>query len=362
MDLAGLDSLLNTTTLLGNSARTWLVCGLLIVLGVLLSRMIRALITRYGGRMANVTETDLDDAMIEAATAPVASMVIVGALHVIFHLLKMPDGTRELLVDGLVVAAAVLVTSMLLGWVDAFFEHFMHPLRAKKHAALDPQVIEFGRKFSRIAVIVGALLTVMQTIGLDVMSLVTGLGIGGLAVALAAQETLGNVLGSLQVMTDQPFSTGDFIRVEGHFGRVMEVGLRSTKLMTPEGIRIIVPNRLIAQAAIQNCSVFEGITEGFTLGLTYDTTADRLSEAADLVRQVVIDHPHTSDEVTVHMTSFGDFSLNLRVVYFHTNFDAVAKTRNDVNLGIKRAFDDRGLEFAFPTQTLHLLNEANAGR
>lgn len=357
MNLQDMNTWLNTATLLGNSARTWLVSILVLALGVLLSRMSRALLGHYGRRMADVTETDLDDAIVEASIGPISSMVVLFAIHIDIHMVKMPSGTLALLFDGLIIAAAVLITKMLLGWVDAFFLHFMHPLRKKKHADLDPQVIEFGRKFSRIAVVIGALLTVMQTVGLDVMSLVTGLGIGGLAVALAAQETLGNVLGSLQVMTDQPFSTGDFIRVNGLFGRVEEVGLRSTKLMTPEGVRIVIPNRMIAQAAIHNCSAHQGITETFDLGLTYDTTAKQVQQATEMASDVIAAHPNTSDDAVVHMVSFGDFSLNLRVVYFHTNFDAVARTRHEVNLAIKDAFDDAGLQFAFPTQTLHLGGE-----
>ncbi len=357
MDLQELDTWLNTATLLQNSARTWFVSALVLMLGVLLSRMARAGLGYYGGRLAAATETELDDAMVETSIGPVSSMVILVAMHVVVHLFKMAAGTLELLVDGLTIAAAILVTQMLLGWVDAFFVHFVRPLQLRKHANVDPQVTEFGRKFSRIAVVLGAVLTVMQTVGLDVMSLVTGLGIGGLAVALAAQETLGNVLGSLQVMTDQPFSTGDFIKVDGMFGRVQEVGLRSTKLMTPEGVRIIIPNRLIAQAAIHNCSVHRGITETFDLGLTYDTSAARLEEAARIIRDVVGAQPNTGEDVTVHMLSFGNFSLNLRVVYFHTDFEAVAQTRHQVNLAIKRAFDDAHLNFAFPTQTLHLSGE-----
>ena len=354
MDLQAINQWLNQSTLLHNSARTWLVGLLLLALGVLLSRGARALMSYYGKRMADFTETQLDDAMVEAAIGPVSSMVMLFAIHIVLQLFQLPDGTRRLLIDGLAIAAAWLITRMLLAWIDAFFTYFLQPLRRRKHANLDPQVVEFARKFSRIAVVIVALLTVMQTVGLNVMSLITGLGIGGLAVALAAQETLGNVLGSLQVMTDQPFSTGDFIRVDGMFGQVREVGLRSTKLLTPEGVRIIIPNHLIARAAIHNCSVYHGITETFDLGLTYDTSADRIEEAAAIVRRVVAAQPTTSEEVIVHMVGFGAFSLNLRVVYFHVDFEAVAPTRHAVNLAIKRAFDDAGLEFAFPTQTLHL--------
>lgn len=349
---------LQQTVILGSSARTWLVSVLLLVLGVLLGRLVKWLLRRYGSRLANFTSTDLDDALIAGAAGPLGALVPVAAGHVVIHLLRMPDGTRELLLDALVVAAATVLVVMLLAWVDAVFEHFIHPLREKTRPGLDRQVVDFGRRFTRIAVIIGALLTVMQTVGLDVMSLVTGLGIGGLAVALAAQEALGNVLGSIQVMADQPYAIGDFIRVNDLFGRVEELGLRSTRLLTPDGVRVVVPNRLLAQTPIQNCSAHEGITEAFNLGLTYDTPGDRVEEAAALLRRIIAAQPNTADAVTVHFVSFGDFSLNLRIVYFHTDFDAVPATRHAVNVAIKKAFDDAELAFAFPTQTLHLGGEA----
>jgi len=348
---------LNNTSWLGNTLQVWVVSACVLALGVMLGRLARAVLTRYGARLAQFTETDLDDAIIDAAIAPSARLVIVGACGIVVHILQVSERTHELLIDGVVVAAGLVLVGLFASWTDALFRHGVREWRDKKQPHLDDAVIDVGRKLSKVLVVAAGLLAILQTVGINVMSLLTGLGIGGLAVALAAQETLGNVLGSLQILTDQPFTAGDFVRVEGIFGRVMEIGLRSTKVLTPEGIKVIVPNKKIAEAAVENCSAHNGVTESFDLGLTYDTTSADLQRAVDLIEDIVIGQPATHDDVTVHFVSFGDFALNLRVVYHHTAFDEVAATRHAINLAIKAAFDEAGLCFAFPTQTLHLAGE-----
>lgn len=345
------------TVWLGNSLQTWVVVLCILVLGVLLGRLARSLLRRYGTRLAQFTETDFDDAVIEAAIQPSARLLIVAACGAAVHVLVMPAKTHTLVMNGVIIAAGLVLIDLFAAWVDAFFRHGVREWRDKNQPHLDDAVISIGRKLFKAVFVIAGLLAILQTVGINVMSLLTGLGIGGLAVALAAQETLGNVLGSLQILTDRPFAAGDFVRVDGMFGRVLEIGLRSTKILTPDGIKLIVPNKKIAEAAVANCSAHQGVTEAFDIGLTYDTPAADVQRAAELIADVVHAQEHAHEEVTVHFISFGDFSLNLHVVYFHTDFGHVAMTRHAINLGIKRSFDEAGLSFAFPTQTLHLAGE-----
>ncbi len=264
---------LGNESVLGNSLRVYLIVGLIIVAGVLLSRLARFILARYLPRMANFTKSDLDDRMVAGAIGPLSAMVLLPTFHLCVYILAMGDGLRIVLIDGLVVALALLLTTIAVRSVDVSFRAWASR-QTRLGGGIDPQVIGFGRKFAKILVVMIAALIVMQRIGLDIMSLITGLGIGGLAVALAAQETLGNVLGSLQIMTDQPFAVGDFIRFEGVFGQARDVGLRSTKILTASGVRVVVPNKVLAGGAIENCSVHQGITVQFSVGLVYSTTAD----------------------------------------------------------------------------------------
>lgn len=348
---------LGNERLVGNSLRDYLVVTLLIIVGVMLSRLARFLMARYLPRLTGATATDLDDRVIEGAIGPLSAMVLLPTFHICAYILDLPGALRVLIMDGLVVAFALLLTTIAVRSVDTLFRAW-GGRQTRLGRGVDPQVIAFGRKFAKILVVLIAALIVLQRVGLDIMSLITGLGIGGLAVALAAQETLGNVLGSLQIMTDQPFTAGDFIRYDSTFGQVRDIGLRSTKLMTASGVRVVVPNKRLAEGVIENCSVHQGLTVQFSVGLVYGTSADQLEAAVELLREIVSAHPSVSSEVKVNFLAFGASSLDLQVVYFITDFANNLSVQHDINMSIKRRFDEQGLDFAFPTRTLHVVQDA----
>ena len=339
---------------LGNTLQTYLLVALVLILGVFVSRGARKLMTRFMPKLAAFTRSDLDDRLVQGAIGPMSAMIMLPACHIAVHLLTLTEAVREFLASSLHVALGVLVTVVLLRSVDVFFRHGIERWALEKHPQMDIQVLAFCRKATKFVLLVVVLVTILQQIGLDVMSLVTGLGIGGLAFALAAQETLGNVLGSLQIMTDRPFRVGDYIRFQGVTGQVLEVGLRSTKMQTINGVRFIIPNKRLAEGTLENLSVHQGITVSFELGLVYETTEDQLRQATELLESIVSAQPTVHEEVRVHFMSFGDFSLNLRVIYFITELATQLDTQHAINLEIKKRFDDAGLSFAFPTQTIHM--------
>lgn len=351
---------LGEQVLLGNSLREYLVVGLIITAGVMISRLTRFVMGRYLPRLTKATTTGLDDLIIGGAIGPLSAMVLLPTFHLCVYILDMPAALRALLIDGLVVAFTLLLTTIAVRSVDALFRAW-GARQARVGKGVDPQVVAFGRKFAKILVVLIAVLVVLERVGLDIMSLITGLGIGGLAVALAAQETLGNVLGSLQIMTDQPFSVGDFIRYDGTFGQVRDIGLRSTKLLTGSGVRVVVPNKRLAEGVIENCSVHQGITVQFSVGLIYGTSADQIELAVRLLREIVGGHDSVSPEVKVNFLAFGASSLDLNVVYFITDFANNLSVQHDINMAIKRRFDEQGLDFAFPTRTVHMVNHSLPG-
>jgi MscS family membrane protein len=212
--------------------------------------------------------------------------------------------------------------------------------------------------FARVsAKIVAALLlavTVLQRAGFDVLSVVTGLGIGGLAVALAAQETLGNLLGSLQIMTDRPFSIGDYIKVDAHFGRVTDIGLRSTRLLQGNGIRTVIPNKKLAEATIENHSHPDGLVRDFMLSLAYESTPAQVQEAVDLVRAVLAAEARIHPEFSVLFVNFGDSALGVRVLYKVPDANVAGDVAHAVNLAIHAGFLQAGVKTAFPTRTVRV--------
>lgn len=264
-----------------------------------------------------------------------------------------------------------------LGWLayqsvdvaEAWFRHLAHRTTTRMDNVLLPLV----RKSLRITVVI---LTVLQIATLlsdkPVTSLLAGLGVGGLAVALAAQDTIKNFFGSLVLLSDKPFEIGDRIVVDGFDGAVEEVGFRSTRLRTLEGHLVTLPNGELANKTIQNIGKRPHIRRVLDLGLTYDTPPEKVQRALEIVKELLKDHEGGRPEFPprVFFNDFSSASLNLRVLYWYAppDFWAYMAFTERLNLEILRRFGAEGIELAFPTQTLYLAGDprrpldAGAGR
>ncbi|MFN7729464.1 MAG: mechanosensitive ion channel family protein [Bdellovibrio sp.] len=223
--------------------------------------------------------------------------------------------------------------------------------------SLDDQLVSFATKSLKILIIVLGLLIVLQNFGVNVTSLLAGLGIGGLAIAFAAQETVANVFGSITIITDRPFQVGDQIKVTDTEGTVEEVGFRSTRIRTPYQSVVAVPNSIMAKEKIDNMGVRPRRRIRHTIGLTYAATQEQIRYFTDKVRFMLTRHPQVyKDDVTVVLSGFGDSSLNVLVNCF-----VVAATWNEeieiqeyLLFEIMTIAKETGVEFAFPTRTLHM--------
>lgn len=205
-----------------------------------------------------------------------------------------------------------------------------------------------------------AVLLILQNIGYNVAGLLAGLGIGGLAVALAGKETLANLFGSMAVLIDQPFQIGDFIRIGETEGTVEKIGLRSTRVRTPDGFLVSIPNQNITTTEVVNLSARPTRRQVFTIGLVYSLSAGQMREALEIIRGIFAAHPKTAD-AWVYWTAFGDSSLNIQVIYWSKElvmkeFLAVLE---ELNLEIKAKLDAAGFGFAFPTRTVVLEREGD---
>ena len=199
------------------------------------------------------------------------------------------------------------------------------------------------------------MLIAAQSLGADVKAFLAGLGIGGLAFALAAQDTLANVFGSVVVAVDQPFRIGEFVQIGAHQGTVEDIGLRSTKLRTVNRSLIAIPNKTVAADAINNFSRMPQRRVDQTIGLTYSSKSHQIEGLLEEIRSLLKNDPAVHQEfVTVNFLNYGAFSLDIQITYFAADPD-VRKTfdlRERINLSIMRMVEARGLNFAFPTQTI----------
>lgn len=336
----------------GNSLRAYITATLVVLVGVFLSRTLRSLSKNTFRRLAQVTSFELDDLLLDQAIRPIGGVSMLLFWYGGGLFLHIPPSARVLYHNVLFVVGAVFVTSFALTTVDILYQRTV--ARWMLRSTLDPQVAVFLRKFIKISITLLLVATTLEHIGLDVVSLLTGLGIGGLAVALAAQQTLGNVLGSIQILSDRPFSVGDWVRAEGFWGEVVDIGLRSTKIRTRGQILVIVPNNKLADGPIENMSVGKNLAVNLSLGLVYETSADAMERAVKVISEILDEQEGVLAKKLVHFLNFDSSSLAIECTYFITEIQGFWDIQHQVNLRIKSRFDTEGLVFAFPTQTVHV--------
>ncbi|MSQ84031.1 MAG: mechanosensitive ion channel family protein [Myxococcales bacterium] len=343
-------------TLGGNSLQTWGIAILVVVLAFMLGRMSHFVLTRVVLRLTAHTRTAIDDKLIGRTARPFSFAVMFGGAHFALKLVVLPLGAVKVVGGLILIALALTAAIILVRVVDVLFEELAEPWALSHSPPVNVQVIHIARVTTKIVTGTVVMVTVLQRAGFDVWSVITGLGIGGVAVALAAQQTLGNLFGSLQVMTDQPFRVGDWIRVDQHFGRVQHIGLRSTRIVTTAGQTFVVPNKHIAEATIENVVASQGQVREFFLAMPYEASAEQLQQACDLVVEILAETPGIHPEFLAQVWSFAEWSVQIRVIYRVPDLAGFSPVAHAVNLAIIRKFSAAGLRFAYPTRTVHIVS------
>ena len=245
--------------------------------------------------------------------------------------------------------------------VDVVDFWLMRPAR-KTRTKMDDMLAPMVRKSLRVTIVVLTLLQIATTLSdKPLTSLLAGLGVGSLAIALASQETLKNFFGSLVIFADKPFELGDRVVVDGSDGVVELVGFRSTRIRTLDGHLITVPNGELANKMIRNISRRPYIKRVANLTLTYDTPPEKVQRAVDIIKELLADHEGMSPDFPprVIFNEFNAASLNILVIYWYTPPDywKAMAFGEKFNMELLRRFNAEGIDFAFPTQTLYLASD-----
>src|SRR5215471_10115259 len=300
----------------------------------------------------------------QSLLTPVAIIVVMGLYVPVLSTILRIGGTPRMVTEfGRAIsffastAWLVLVGSGILGRAIVSSERLS--LRS-----LDSQLIKLGARFVGIVVAIGLLMQAASELGFPAYSVIAGLGVGGLAVALAARDSLANLLGSVLIMFEQPFRVGHRIRVAGSEGTVEDVGFRSTRIRTAENSLISIPNNSVVNATVENLSVRQSFRQRLLIQVTYDTCHEKLAAFALAVKQVIVDNPFTNKEkIFVRLNDFGESSLNILVSFYLqvTNYAAELEEREKILLQVMDVANEMGVDFAFPTQTLHVDARPTAG-
>lgn len=338
-----------------NTVAHYVISAMFLVCAILLRKFVTTVFFNQLKRLASKTETTLDDKLFPALEQPVATLVMVIGIFASLLVLKLSETTDRAIAAGSTVAFSLVIFWGLLRAFNAIIDHASEIARERQMgiAAFMPWI---KKSLVAVFVVVGGLMTI-QSLGYNVSTILQGLGIGGLAFALAAQDTIANLFGSIVVAIDQPFKIGETVKIGSHTGTVEDIGLRSTKIRLIDKSLVVMPNKLVSSEAVVNLSRFTQRRVEQVLGLTYDTTPEQLDELVEEIRNLILAEAEVDPtSVLVYFRDLSASSLDIWVVYSTRDADAkkAFALKQRLNLAMMRAVAARGLSFAFPTQVMHL--------
>jgi MscS family membrane protein len=331
-----------------------LFCWLLI--GFILRKIFEFILDNYIHRIAKKTKFEWDDDLITELDKPAGFIFMMTFWFVTYTNLQLSVNVNHYL--SLVLEIAVSVGFIWLFYnLSDVFSKYLGVLTSKTETKLDDQLVPLIRKTLRFFVLVMGVILILQNNGYNVASLIAGLGIGGLAVALAARDTLANFFGSITIFVDKPFRIGDWIKVGGVEGTVEEVGFRSTRIRTFYNSLVSVPNSNISNNDVDNLGLREYRRLLTTLNLTYSTSPEQMEAFVEGIKAIVKSNSHfRQDFYEVHFNSFGAHSLDVMIYVFFKvpDWSTELQQKHNFFLEILKLAKELGVEFAFPTQTLHV--------
>ena len=339
----------------GNSFAHHAISLVMLLIALLARRIVTRLFFPALRRLAARTETTLDDKMFPALEGPAAALVVIFGLFSALRVLKLPAAADHYLGAGSQVAFSLVVFWGLWRAFAALLDHLDEVARERSLgvAAFMPWI----RKTLLTGFVVVAALLTFQSLGFDVKAVLAGLGIGGLAFALAAQDTLANIFGAIVVAVDQPYTVGETVRIGANVGVIEDIGLRSTRIRLLDKSLMVIPNKTVAADTITNLSRFTGRRVEQVLALTYASRPEQLEELVPAIRALLEGRAEVEPKsVQVAFRDFSASSLDIWLAYEarDSDFRLGLQLRQEVNLALLRLVAARGLAFAYPTQTLEV--------
>jgi MscS family membrane protein len=327
-----------------------------ILIGLVLMKVFEFFLDNYVSRLAKKTKFSWDDDLIDSIEKPSRYIFVTVFFLLTYSNLQFSVTVSQAISVFLEIALSAAVVWLFYNLADVFSK-YLTVVTSKTETELDDQLIPLIRKTLRFFVLIMGVIAILQNNGINVASLIAGLGIGGLAVALAARETLANFFGSVTIFLDRPFKIGDWIKTGEVEGTVEEVGFRSTRIRTFYNSLVSVPNSNLANADIDNLGLRRYRRLKTVLNLTYSTTPEQMEAFVEGIKAIVKANKHfRQDMYEVHFNSFGAHSLDVLVYVFFDvpDWSTELQQRHNFFLEVLRLAKEVGVEFAFPTQTLHM--------
>lgn len=310
------------------------------------------------GKRKHLEEKKTLQVLLKSLSRPVPILSFTVGVNMGLKVFEFSVNVQGMVDDVFSILYILCVTLFIYSLIDVLDYTISH-FTSKTQTKMDDMMAPMVRKSLRVVVVTLALVQVAQILSdKPITSILAGLGVGGLAVALAAQETIKNFFGSLVIFADKPFELGERIVVSGQDGVVEEVGFRSTRIRTLSGHLVTIPNGELANQTIENIGKRPYIKRVMDIGITYNTPPEKVQQALDILKALLDNHECMNPNFPprAFLAGFGDFSLNLQATYWYHSakyIDYLAFSEK-INMELLKRYNEAGIDFAFPTQTLYV--------
>lgn len=339
----------------------WLALIILLFLAFLMDRLAQIILANRIVSFLNKKNIQISLETKDRFTLPFGFVFATGSWTIGIHFLEFNDPTLAILYRGGIIFLTIASVFTVSKFVDVI-SLYLHQKAVESSNKIDDILVPLFSKTAKFFVFAIGLILVGQSLTLDMKSILAGMGIGGIAFALAAKDTIGNLFGSLTVILDRPFSIGDWVLIDGNIeGTVQEVGLRSTRVRTFYDSVITVPNGKLTNATIDNYGQRTFRRFSTKLGVQYDTPVEKIEVFCEGIRQIILKHPYTrKDYFHVYFNGMADSSLEILLYLFWKvpDWSSELQEKHRLLIDIVRLAKEIGVEFAFPTTTVHLFQES----
>lgn len=337
----------------GNTIENWGISILIILGAIIIVKLLSLLGKKVIKPFVTGTDNHLDDVIFYSLEAPVKFAIILLGIWIAIHRLVYPDSFVKV-VDN---AYSILIVLDITWFFGRLFSSLLQVYWGKQSNGQANKMMPIIKRTILVIVWLIGIVMALSNVGVNISALLGTLGIGGIAFALAAQDTVKNVFGTFTILTDKPFSIGDTIRVDSYEGTVVDVGVRSTKIMNYDKRIITFPNYKITDTSIVNISSEPMHRVVLNLGLTYDTTSEKMKEALELLKSIpkrVENVSSNPSDIVAVFTEYSDSALVIMYIYFIEKQGDILGVTSNMNMEILAAFNKAGLNLAFPTRTVYI--------
>ena len=340
-----------------NTIGDWALALVIIVGTLIAAKAIYWVIGRIVKKLTAKTKTKLDDIMVDMLEEPIVLIVTIIGVWFAVGRLSFPEKIMEWINNLYMVMIVLTITWLLARLIDAIIKEYVVPITKKTKGDFDDQIIPIIRKAIRVAIWVMGIIIALNNAGYNVGALLAGLGIGGIALAMAAKDTVANFFGGITIFTDKPFTINDRVKINGFDGTITEIGIRSTRLKTLENRIVTIPNSKFTDGMVENVSSEPHRKVVLKLGLVYETTASKIQNGMKALQTIVDENEDLEENTVISFNEFGDFSLGILFIYYIKKGADIMGVQTAVNLEVKKRFEEFDIEMAFPTQTVYTIAE-----